>query len=99
MTLSPTVLSEIESEVLKVIVSMLQAEGPELAQTFLNELVQVINSYIPKSGLAASQKINWTDIRNVLEAELAKAGSVAEKLIIEDMLQAITNLIASHTKA
>jgi hypothetical protein len=89
-------LQQIESQVLELLVNLLQASGPALANQFLVDLVKLIQSYIPTTTLI-TDKIAWVDVRNELEAELEAAGQVVENTVIQNLFQAITTLITSYT--
>jgi len=75
---------DIEAQVLNLLFEIMEAYGPTLAQEFIDELVKLIEEFIPDSGLSKLQKVSWVDIRNVLENQITQA-----------LLQAIAALIAN----
>lgn len=76
-------IQTIESQVLELLVNLIQTDGPELAAEFLDELVVLIEGYIPASTLSQRDKVSWVDIRNTLETN-----------VLEAVLKAIAALIA-----
>jgi|GEM_PF-1720205 len=74
---------ELEKQILELLVTLIQNDGSELAQQFLNNLVKIIEQYIPNAGLSNKDKISWVDIRNAME-----------NVVEQSLLQAIADLIA-----
>ena len=78
---------EIEQQVLELLVILIQAEGSQAAQQFLNDLVKIIEQYNPDAGISGKDTISWVDIRNTLESTLEQI-----------LLQKIAQLIVSYEK-
>jgi transposase len=76
----------IESQVLELLINLIKANEHALADEFIDELIKVVEQFIPSSNLCKLEKVDWVDIRNALETNISNA-----------VLQAIVNLIASYT--
>jgi DNA-binding phage protein len=79
-----TMLQQIETQALTLLVNIIQSDGPELAQEFLAALVKFIDAHMPGSALAQKASVSWTDIRNALEQEVEEA-----------VLQAVASFIST----
>lgn len=77
-------IQTIERQALELLVNLINANNHALANEFFDELIKVIEPFIPNSNLCKMEKVGWVDIRNALEADISNAA-----------LQAIAAFIAS----
>lgn len=66
-------IQAIEGQILELLVKLIKANEHALAEEFIDELVKLIQQFIPTSNLGKMEKVSWVDIRNILETNITNA--------------------------